>query len=93
MRVFLALARLLCLLMYLALTKNITLCIPIIFLGSFVLRLNTHSILVSVGNWQDGATAVCVWILGQMVSKQYLENICITVPHDNVLDLGISFVL
>ncbi|PWZ03896.1 putative protein phosphatase 2C 67, partial [Zea mays] len=23
------------------------------------------------GNWQDGATAVCVWILGQTVSKQY----------------------
>jgi len=22
------------------------------------------------GNWQDGATAVCVWILGQMVSIQ-----------------------
>lgn len=77
MRVFLALARLLCLLMYLALTKNITLCIPIIFLGSFVLRLNTHSILVSVGNWQDGATAVCVWILGQMVStvpRKHLYN-------------------
>jgi len=29
------------------------------------------------GNWQDGATAVCVWILGQTVSKQYPGKVSI----------------
>ena len=53
------LARLVCLMKCLALAKIIAVYISL-----------THSVVVSVGNWQDGATAVCVWILGQMVSIQ-----------------------
>jgi hypothetical protein len=64
------LARLVCLMKCLPLTKIIALYVPLTSFGCSVLRLNTDSVVVSVGNWQDGATAVCVWILGQMVSIQ-----------------------
>jgi len=76
------LARLVCLMKCLALAKIIAVYISL-----------THSVVVSVGNWQDGATAVCVWILGQMVSIRSLGKkiVLITVPHFSALGQGIFF--
>lgn len=38
-------------------------------------RIHLFIYNILLGGWQDGATAVCVWVLGQKVSLQPLSNL------------------
>lgn len=55
-------------------SKKFDICGYQLFCVVLVKYLNSCLFGFLVGGWQDGATAVCVWVLGQTVS--FLSLIC-----------------